>query len=392
MPRIKNASLAIFFGLEAILFSAILFLHLRGATIILTSLILLSLAITVAAGIVLPRLAAKLRRHVYYLEGSLDALEQPITTTNSDMRLIFINKATADLYAAYGLKKEGVLGKKCVDFCGAENCAVESLREGVSRTNYEQKNDDTSTSYMQVDTSFIHDPTGNTIGHVEILTNIDASSKLDQTISQVTESVDESAAALKDMTELTSNNAETATTANHLMSDANTVLESANRSLKDLTKSMTELARASEETSKIIKTINGIAFQTNLLALNAAVESARAGEAGAGFAVVAQEVRNLAQRTADAAGNTAELIEGNIKKINEIEAIVGKTDTAYEEVSRKIEHISRMIADISSATSEQSGGIEEINKAVLKMSQVITKGSGGPKTRTTGALIQTLPE
>ena len=95
------------------------------------------------------------------------------------------------------------------------------------------------------------------------------------------------------------------------------VVSIASDSMAQLTSSMEEIAKASEETSKIIKTIDEVAFQTNLLALNSAVEAARAGEAGAGFAVVADEVRNLAMRAADAAKNTAVLIEGTVKKIKQ---------------------------------------------------------------------------
>ena len=93
------------------------------------------------------------------------------------------------------------------------------------------------------------------------------------------------------------------------------MVDEANHAMIELTGSMKEITTASEETAKIIKTIDEIAFQTNLLALNAAVEAARAGEAGAGFAVVADEVRNLAMRAAEAAKNTANLIEGSVKKI-----------------------------------------------------------------------------
>ena len=103
------------------------------------------------------------------------------------------------------------------------------------------------------------------------------------------------------------------------------MVERANGSMTELTQSMDDISKASDETSKIIKTIDEIAFQTNLLALNAAVEAARAGEAGAGFAVVADEVRNLAMRAAEAAKNTSALIEGTVKKVKE-GSDVGRTD------------------------------------------------------------------
>jgi len=98
------------------------------------------------------------------------------------------------------------------------------------------------------------------------------------------------------------------------MQETSKDVDSASNSMGDLTTSMVDISKASEETQKIIKTIDEIAFQTNLLALNAAVEAARAGEAGAGFAVVAEEVRNLAMRSADAAKNTADLIEDTVKR------------------------------------------------------------------------------
>ena len=113
---------------------------------------------------------------------------------------------------------------------------------------------------------------------------------------------------------MTKQNADHANQANHLMSETSSVVSKANEFMSGLTTSMNDISKASEETSKIIKTIDEIAFQTNLLALNAAVEAARAGEAGAGFAVVADEVRNLAMRAADAARNTADLIESTVKK------------------------------------------------------------------------------
>ena len=111
---------------------------------------------------------------------------------------------------------------------------------------------------------------------------------------------------------MTKQNAGNTQEADNLMTETKNVVDRASRSMAELTSSMSEISNASQETSKIIKTIDEIAFQTNLLALNAAVEAARAGEAGAGFAVVADEVRNLAMRAADAARNTAGLIERTV--------------------------------------------------------------------------------
>ncbi len=138
---------------------------------------------------------------------------------------------------------------------------------------------------------------------------------------------------------------------------------------------MEEISKASEETSKIIKTIDEIAFQTNLLALNAAVEAARAGEAGAGFAVVADEVRNLAMRAADAARNTAELIEGTVKKVNEGGELVATTNEAFTEVAESSSKVGELVGEIAAASNEQAEGIEQVNKAVVEMDKVVQQNA-----------------
>lgn len=137
-----------------------------------------------------------------------------------------------------------------------------------------------------------------------------------------------------------------------------------------LTKSMEDINKASEETSKIIKTIDEIAFQTNLLALNAAVEAARAGEAGSGFAVVADEVRNLAMRAADAARDTAGLIEGTIKKIKDGSTLVGQTGEAFSEVTKSTQKVGQLVGEIAAASQEQAQGIHQLNQAVADMDKV----------------------
>ena len=182
--------------------------------------------------------------------------------------------------------------------------------------------------------------------------------------------VEETSASLEEMSSMTKRNSENANQADSLMTEVNSVVKNANGSMSDLTVSMKDISSASEDISKIIKTIDEIAFQTNLLALNAAVEAARAGEAGAGFAVVADEVRNLAIRSAEAAKDTAALIEGTTKKIKDGDHLVEITGKAFEQISESAKKVSAIFSEISSASSEQAQGIKQINDAVAKMDAI----------------------
>jgi methyl-accepting chemotaxis protein len=137
-----------------------------------------------------------------------------------------------------------------------------------------------------------------------------------------------------------------------------------------MAKAIQEIKKSSDETAKIIKVIDEIAFQTNLLALNAAVEAARAGEAGKGFAVVAEEVRNLAQRSAEAAKNTSALIEGSQKNADNGVRATEEFTGILNEITTSIKKVSSLVSEVSAASDEQTQGVGQINAAVTQMNQV----------------------
>ena len=182
--------------------------------------------------------------------------------------------------------------------------------------------------------------------------------------------LEQTSSSLEEMASMTRVNADNADQADNLAKGASQVVGKANQAMGELTSSIQEMAQASEQTGKIIKTIDEIAFQTNLLALNAAVEAARAGEAGAGFAVVAEEVRNLAMRAADAAKNTAVLIETTIAKTKLGTELVGRSNQAFGEVASNTAKVGSLVAEIAAASSEQAQGIDQVSRAALDMDKV----------------------
>ncbi|MBW1779640.1 MAG: MCP four helix bundle domain-containing protein [Deltaproteobacteria bacterium] len=184
-------------------------------------------------------------------------------------------------------------------------------------------------------------------------------------------SIEETSSSLEEMSSMTKKNADNANEAKTMMGDAGQIVDKVNRHMGDMLEAIQEITQSSEETGKIIKTIDEIAFQTNLLALNAAVEAARAGEAGAGFAVVADEVRNLALRAAEAAKNTADLIEGTIKSVKNGNELTETTQEAFRENMEIVQKVGNLVDEISAASDEQAQGIEEINKAVSEMDKVV---------------------
>lgn len=202
-----------------------------------------------------------------------------------------------------------------------------------------------------------------------------ASQSLAEGASGQASALEETSASIEELSAMTARNAENSNHANNLMAETGRVVHEANLSMQALTAAMRDITTGSEDMAKIIKTIDEIAFQTNLLALNAAVEAARAGEAGAGFAVVADEVRSLALRSAEAARNTASLIDESIKKIRDGSGIVAKTSEAFDRAQNGTKKVGELISEIAAASSEQATGISQISKAVAEMDRVVQQNA-----------------
>jgi methyl-accepting chemotaxis protein len=198
----------------------------------------------------------------------------------------------------------------------------------------------------------------------------DKSLKVAEGASQQASAVEETAASMEQMASMIKSNAGHAQQAKDLMDQTNERLEQARLSMRELEGYMTETSAASDDVGRIIKTIQEVAFQTNLLALNAAVEAARAGEAGAGFAVVAEEVRNLAMRSSEAAKNTEALVGDIVRKIKHGTELVEKTDAQYRDVAVKAREVDGLVSQIAQASGDQAQGIEQVNRAMGEIDKI----------------------
>ncbi len=188
--------------------------------------------------------------------------------------------------------------------------------------------------------------------------------------TQQASAVEEVSATVEESTAINNQNAENSREANTLATTANESASLGNEKIKDLMTSMEGISTSSEQIAKIIKTIDEIAFQTNLLALNAAVEAARAGEHGLGFAVVAEEVKNLAQRSANAAKETADIIEESIEQIKNGNTIAQETNEAFEDIVDKVQKTSNIIGEISTSVNEQAEGMNQVASAMGQIDEI----------------------
>lgn len=198
----------------------------------------------------------------------------------------------------------------------------------------------------------------------------EASQSLAEGSSEQAASLQETSASLEELSSITQRNAESAEHVTQLARTARSAADSSAADMQAMSQAMHDIKQSSDDISKIISTIDEIAFQTNILALNAAVEAARAGEAGMGFAVVADEVRNLAQRSAQAARETAGKIEDAINRTSNGVLISEKVVKRLQEIMEHVRQLDQLVSEVASASKEQSQGIAQLNAGVSQMDRV----------------------
>ena len=212
-----------------------------------------------------------------------------------------------------------------------------------------------------------------------------ASQQLAEGASEQASSLEETSASLEEMAAMTRTNAENSKEANTLSAQARSAAENGDQTMHRLNEAMAAINESSGQISKIIKVIEEIAFQTNLLALNAAVEAARAGEHGKGFAVVADEVRNLAQRCAEAARETTGLIEDSVNKAKDGADVAAQVGQSLGAIVGDVAKVTELINGISQASQEQAQGVDQVNTAISQMDRVTQQNASGAEESASAA-------
>ena len=218
-----------------------------------------------------------------------------------------------------------------------------------------------------------------------------ASQMLAEGASEQAAALEETSSSLEEIASMTKRNADNAQTTKGLANAARAAADSGAGDMQKMSLAMHDIKSSSDDISKIIKTIDEIAFQTNILALNAAVEAARAGEAGMGFAVVADEVRNLAQRSAQAAKETAAKIEAAISKTSQGVQMSEKVAQSLTEIVSNVRKVDELVAEIATASKEQSDGIAQVNTAVAQMDKVVQSNAASAEESASAAQEMTSP-
>jgi methyl-accepting chemotaxis protein len=338
-----------------------------------------------------------------WYESLLDGVPSPIFSTDKDMNWTFINKACEEVLK---LNRHKDIGRPCCNagtvICNSNNCAINNFKKGITPTKFEQDG-----KHYQVNVAELLDNSGNRAGFVEVIqdtTQLDLTiyslnglvSHVKKVCEQVTDgsrqiadssqhlaegaygqssAVEELNSRLFTVNEKTQANAAHSSEANELSTNAKQHALTFNDQMRKMLLAIDGIKLASDNISKIIKTIDDIAFQTNLLALNASVEASRAGEHGKGFAVVAAEVRSLAGRAQTAAKETDGLITESVGKVQNGTKIAVDMAKSLSEILTDFDKVSEKIQEIAEASVEQADTIAQISREIAQISDITLQNS-----------------
>ncbi len=326
------------------------------------------------------RMVSQLEERIVWLEGTLDAVPNPITVTDLNMRWILVNKVTETLLKR---TRREIKGRLCSEWkapiCGTDKCGIASLRAGCPETTYMQTMPDGAERCMAVNTSYIADRSGKRIGHVEFVSDVHTKFELEGIHSNLASSLEEMTATMTEIDAQTKSNAANANSASAEAKSTRQVVTESAQQMHNLEAAMGDIQQTSQRIVKITKVIDEIAFQTNILALNAAVEAARAGESGSGFAVVAEEVRNLAARVSNAAKETGELLSASTSTVSQGKDLVGKVAALLSGMGAGTLKIDELLSDIALASSEQAQGISAVAQTLGQIEHTALAHSAGRK-------------
>ena len=278
------------------------------------------------------------------LNTALDSLLEPV----NEMAAVMEKVAKRDMTARVTGDYKGDFAK----FKASVNAAIENLDEALHQVAIAAEQVASASEQVQSGSQAL----------------AEGSSEQASTLEEITSSMQEIASMAR---QAASNAAE----AKNMAEEANRSAASGSKSVELLSEAMAKIKQSSDATSKIVKTIDEIAFQTNLLALNAAVEAARAGDAGKGFAVVAEEVRNLAMRSAEAAKNTASLIEESVRNADSGVEISQEVAKNLSEITVQANRVAEVVAEIAAAAEQQSQGVAQVNTGIEQLNQAVQQAA-----------------